>query len=261
VSAPASINPAATATPTAATAMATVAENTCYLSKLKGHKKAVNCLDVSVHEEYLVASGSDDRSLRLWDIRSGKSVRCALGFFSGPVETVCFDQVDSHLLYASSGRDLFSLDLRAENVLVSTPSCSWPSLTADDITAVRSSASGKVLAVGDDNGTLTMLASTHVCSPIRTVPALHKSILSSLSFRNPGYDEIVCGGFDCTVSVWNLFEDRARTSVNMADPAAMLGKTGASAPQQFFNPAFVHGVEYLCDGDLIACAVGDGSVS
>jgi WD40 repeat protein len=234
---------------------------TCYLAKLKGHKKAVNCLDVSFHEEHLLASGSDDRSARIWDTRTNKSVRCVLGCFSGSVESICFDRFEDRKIYCSSGRDLYAFDLRCERVMLSAPSQSWPGIATDDVSSIKSSGATSQLAFSDDNGALTVFSpNAPTSSPLKQFPDTHKSILSSLSYRPPAYDEIVSGGFDCRVSIWNAFEERTRVSANLSDPSALLGKTGNEAPQQFFNPAFVHGVDYICNGELIACALGDGSV-
>src|SRR5260370_36804234 len=45
---------------------------------LKGHTKAVTCLAYS-KDGKLLASGSNDRSVRLWDIASGQSLRSLRG--------------------------------------------------------------------------------------------------------------------------------------------------------------------------------------
>ena len=39
-----------------------------------GHQEGVNCVDFHPNANYVI-SGSDDRSIRLWDINSGKFER------------------------------------------------------------------------------------------------------------------------------------------------------------------------------------------
>ena len=50
------------------------------MSKLSGHKKSINCIDVSPRDPSLIASASDDGTCRIWDIRTTKSSKCFVGF-------------------------------------------------------------------------------------------------------------------------------------------------------------------------------------
>ena len=48
------------------------------LSPLRGHRDTVNCLEHSASAS-LLASASDDGTARLWDVRTGRAVRCIDG--------------------------------------------------------------------------------------------------------------------------------------------------------------------------------------
>jgi len=74
---------------------------------LRGHVNYVHCLDFSPHGS-LCASGSFDESVRLWDLRSGTSVR-TLGAHSDPVTSVAFNPSDGSLLATSSHDGLVRL--------------------------------------------------------------------------------------------------------------------------------------------------------
>ena len=54
-----------------------------YRDRLKGHKDTVNSLSIS---ENILASGSDDTTVRLWDLRTQKGIR--MGRMGAPVDNV-----------------------------------------------------------------------------------------------------------------------------------------------------------------------------
>ena len=68
------------------------------VSVLKGHKGCVNILDTSHFDINLVASGSDDKAIRIWDIRIEKTVKSILGS-SAPITTLAFDPRSENALY------------------------------------------------------------------------------------------------------------------------------------------------------------------
>ena len=68
------------------------------VSVLKGHKDCVNILDTSYFDSNLVASGSDDKSIRIWDLRQEKTVKCILGS-STAITSIAFDPKSEITLY------------------------------------------------------------------------------------------------------------------------------------------------------------------
>ena len=68
------------------------------VSVLKGHKDCVNILDTSHFDANLVASGSDDKSIRVWDLRHEKTIKCILGS-STAINSLAFDPTSENTLY------------------------------------------------------------------------------------------------------------------------------------------------------------------
>lgn len=69
---------------------------------LKGHTKPVNSLDISPDEKLLV-SGSEDGSVKLWDIRMHEKLITTYVEHTGPINCVKFNPED--IMFASAGAD------------------------------------------------------------------------------------------------------------------------------------------------------------
>eukprot|EP01027_Heterolobosea_sp_BB2_P002618 GEZU01003939.1.p1 GENE.GEZU01003939.1~~GEZU01003939.1.p1 ORF type:complete len:125 (-),score=22.69 GEZU01003939.1:202-576(-) len=78
---------------------------------LTGHKGCVTSLDVSLKANAnLLASGSEDATCRLWDIRLGSTSKCIKCFAAFPqdqeVTSVAFAPASEHLLYVASSNNV-----------------------------------------------------------------------------------------------------------------------------------------------------------
>lgn len=73
------------------------------LQVLEGHTEKVTCVAFTTSDSLFLASGSDDKSVRLWNVRTGLPVSVFTGHFSA-VTCVCFSQDDQILL--SGGQDM-----------------------------------------------------------------------------------------------------------------------------------------------------------
>mmetsp|Transcript_9858 Transcript_9858/g.15150 ORF Transcript_9858/g.15150 Transcript_9858/m.15150 type:complete len:83 (+) Transcript_9858:149-397(+) len=68
---------------------------------LKGHKSSVNCLECSKNNDSsLLLSGSDDKTARLWDVRTSKTVLCMQT--ASPVLSVAFRELSAKVELAGS---------------------------------------------------------------------------------------------------------------------------------------------------------------
>ena len=87
------------------------------LRKLTGHKGQVNCVEVSPDGKYL-ASGSDDKTVVVWDIASGKAIKTFIGH-QWKVTSVSWSKDGKHL--ASSCNDGVSMvwDVETEKAVAS----------------------------------------------------------------------------------------------------------------------------------------------
>ena len=79
------------------------------ISSLRGHKGCVNILDSHYTDVNLLASGSDDKSVRIWDLRSKKTVKCIAGS-DAAITSLAFDPRSDHILYCiMNGMKIFNL--------------------------------------------------------------------------------------------------------------------------------------------------------
>ena len=243
--------------------------DTCYIRKLRGHKKPINSIDSSVHDGNVIASGSNDCTVRVWDARQERAIKSIYGVFKGPIDTVCFDEQSEWLLHCTEACNLYSFDLRTESVIMTSSKYTRPNLTGDDFNAMRCLKTGEssILALSDDSGQLTMVNGSLAEIAPTYIPNAHTSIMSAVAFRYPQSGssiprEIATGGFDCRVCLWDILSNTQRSAINFSDPkTSLLGRAGDTQAQQFLNPPFVHCLEFVCNGEIIVCGLGDGSVS
>jgi transcription initiation factor TFIID subunit 5 len=76
-------------------------ENLGIVREFVGHLSDVNCVEIHPNIHY-ITSGSDDKTARLWDVRSGSCVRVFVGHVDG-ISSVAVDRDGMHL--ASGGKD------------------------------------------------------------------------------------------------------------------------------------------------------------
>ena len=224
-----------------------------------GHKGCINCIDGSPSERKLIASGSDDKSIRIWDTRADRAVKCITRCFDSSVEAVRFSLDDENTLYAASGKALFSFDLRTEGIIIKSPEMIIDNAAIDDINVIAMEATGKQLAVGDDAGVVTVIDLTKPNPRVSKRLERHSSLVNAIAFSPIDNKGLVSGGFDNQLCSWNLAAsgDATCTAVDMS-------QLGSDKPDEFsaksVNPPFVQCLSYVNHGTAIAVALGDGSV-
>lgn len=225
---------------------------TYYSTKLSGHKKCINGIDLS-YSDTLLASASDDCSVRIWDTRSCRVTKSISKCFSAPVDVVLFDSRSEHAIFCSSNTSIYSFDLRSDAVILTESALSVEGLTQDTISAMSQAPSGGQIAVCDDAGDVQILdIADRACSA--RFPSAHSSIGSAVCWTTD--KTVLSGGFDCTANMWDCASRASIFSLNFSD---MQVQTGIGAPPSL-NPPYVHSIAVL-DRDSTACALGDGSVS
>ncbi|KAG1083032.1 hypothetical protein G6F42_022360 [Rhizopus arrhizus] len=101
------------------------------LHSLKGHQAPVLTVEyakTSFLGQDLLASGSEDSTCRIWDLKSRKVLKgiknldapthCCLGF---KVTSIKFARKNQPYIYLSSGNKVMTYDLRAEGIIITEP--------------------------------------------------------------------------------------------------------------------------------------------
>ncbi|RHY11272.1 hypothetical protein DYB34_013041 [Aphanomyces astaci] len=227
---------------------------------LRGHKAPVNCLSVCASAPDILASGSDDSTCRVWDLRSRRVSQCIAHAFAGdPVNSVVF--ASSVELYVASRNQVYMFDLRHSSSLILTDATTIFEPAADDINRLHvhpMSNKKPWLVVPDDEGDIGLLnMQTHA---IHTLRGQHSSICSAAAFRPRcgGYD-LVSGGLDSQLLFWEVRSDgsggRVRSKIDMQHLETLGDAT------QIWNPPFVFDVAFSATGKTVAAALGDGSIA
>ncbi len=158
---------------------------------LKGHTDKVNALALT-GDGKMLASGSDDGTIQLWDIRIGLPT---LSLRAGKTGALAFSN-DGKILASANNSDSIQLwDV--------TTGRQWTSLKSENgyITVFAFSTDGKILASGDQYGAIQLwdiptgnMLSTHKG---------HVSWINSLAFSSDG-KTLVSGGQDGAIFLWNI---------------------------------------------------------
>lgn len=238
--------------------------------RLRGHKGAVNCLQVSADGKYLV-SGSDDQTVRVWDLTSCKATKCLVGCFESDIESIRFGKEPS-ILYVACTKGVYAFDLRQEGLICRTPLAEVAmSEGGDEVSNIAINIKGDTLAVAMDSGVINLIpmkANGLFCdnagaTRYKRLSRVHINIVSTVTFKKNNPRELLSGGFDYTACIWEA--DRGKPKLSMGFKALPLedadpNDPGGGQPLQMVNPPFVMALEYVLGGRCIAAALGDGTV-
>ncbi|KAI8356180.1 WD40-repeat-containing domain protein [Blakeslea trispora] len=221
--------------------------------ELKGHKGSVISLEYSkdsILGDHVLASGSEDNTCRIWDLKSTRVIKGIKGF-NEPVTSIKFARKSSlPLVYIASGTKVHTFDLRNEGILLTEPIQTY-AFSNDEINQIDIHESNKFLATADDEGVVHVIdLSTHKI--YKKTAKKHSSICMTVKFRPKKSWEVWSGGMDSKVYAWDFSRGLPTDIYDMSnkEPSA----------KQMFNPPFVHSMAVSSSGDWIAAGLGDTSI-
>ena len=238
------------------------------MGKLRGHKGSVNCLQLNAPEQTLI-SGSEDKTVRLWDLRTNRTGKCVAGCFTSDIEAVRYGY-DKNVVHVATSNALFSFDMRFEGLLSKEPLSQVNfSENGDEVSSIALNSKGDTLAVAMDSGVINLLAmrangtfcENAGATRYKRLTRVHSNIVSTIQFKKNNPRELLSGGFDYIGCVWDIDKGRPKVS-SVFQPIPVSEESEDAAPKmQLVNPPFVMHMSYMMDGRCVAAACGDGSVS
>jgi WD40 repeat protein len=202
---------------------------------LIGHTKNVNSVAFSPGGEVLV-SGSDDDTVKMWDVATGRVVRTLEGLsHAGPTHWI--GEVDfspnGTLLASGSGDATVNLwDVATGTVTHTLAGHIWA------VTSVAFSPDGRLLASGSRDNTLK-LWDVATGLELRTLVG-HTSQVSTVAF-SPDGELLASGSDDSLVKLWDV--------VTGQEVRSLVGHTGS-----------VTSVAFSPDGTLLASGAADNTI-
>ncbi|GAV57597.1 WD40 domain-containing protein/Cellulose_synt domain-containing protein [Cephalotus follicularis] len=225
--------------------------------RLRGHKATATCCIASRDRPGLVATGAEDGCVCWFDMRC-KDVLLVMDVSKEPISSLCFKPGNEDIVYVSSGKEVKCFDL---HMPISWKPLESYSYNKDEINQIACNSKSSFLACADDGGDVKIVDIHQKCL-YKTLRAGHTSICSSVQFIPWRPWEVITGGLDSKLVIWDFSKGRACKIVDFGLP----DMNGSSNVVQCFNPAFVHSitvpdVDMLNKSDKI-CVVarGDGAV-
>ncbi len=177
--------------------ISTTSQNPDLVSILKGHSSDVNSVVFSPDGKTL-ASGSDDKTIKLWNLTTKKEIRTLQGH-SKWIWTVAFSPDGKTLASAGADKTITLWDVSSGNVIQTLVGHS------DGVASVAFSPDGKTLASGSLDKTIK-LWNLSTGKEIRTLKG-HSQAVASVAF-SPDGKTLASGSWDKTIKLWNLADGK-----------------------------------------------------
>lgn len=197
----------------------------------------------------MMLSGSEDCTARLWDLVTGKALRCIKAFGTNEVNSVCFSPT-ANLICAAAGNEISLFDLRQQAVILRKASqvCS----STDEINEICFNEKGTFLAAADDSGEVKVFDVKQQQPTVFKTLRGHKNLCSSVAFHPKLPWELFTGGFDCRLLSWDF--SKARHTA-LFDPSTQEAKSAQS-----INPPFIHNISVSPSAQWLAAGLGNANV-
>lgn len=238
----------------------------------KGHRDSVNALACEdARHANTLASGSDDGTCRLWDIRTTRSTRCmnvqrALGLSAEEAEDAAVNSVvfgnDAYNIHVAASNKVLTFDLRQEGLVLAT--ASKPVLQSNDQEinqlSRHPSKQGTYLSAPDDEGDIRIYdLSTHRL--YKTLRGQHSNICSAAPFRPNAPWDLVSGGLDGVILFWDFSRGRVKFKLDLNAGVESAATEESSTSNRMFNPPLVHSLTFAPNGKSFVAGLGDGTIT
>lgn len=172
-----------------------VSENSFVPKSLKGHSSDVNSVAFSPDGKTL-ASGSDDKTIKLWNLASGQEIQTLEGH-SDWIWTVALSPDGKTLASGSADKTIKLWNIQTRKLIRTLQG------HTDGVSSVAFSPDGKILVSGGASKDKTIkLWNLETGKLIRTLEG-HSDGVSSIAF-SPDGKTLASGSWDKTIKLWNL---------------------------------------------------------
>ncbi|KAK1422742.1 hypothetical protein QVD17_18028 [Tagetes erecta] len=225
--------------------------------RLKGHKAIATSCIASGHRPGIIVSSDEDGRVCWFDMRC-KDVVSTMDVAQNPISSLCFKPGNEDIIYVSSENEVKVFDV---HMLASWTPLESYNYNKEEINQITCNSKSSFLAAADDGGDIKIIDIRQKCL-YKTLRAAHESICSSVQFLPWRPWEVITGGLDSKLIMWDFSKGRPFKVMDLgkSDP------DNSSNAGQCFNPAFVHAITVpevdMLDkvGKICVVARGDGVV-
>ncbi|KAJ6416751.1 hypothetical protein OIU84_002595 [Salix udensis] len=209
--------------------------------RLRGHKATATCCIASRDRSGVVATAGEDGCICLFDLRC-KDAQHIAEVAQEPISSLSFNPGNEDIMLVRG-----------------TPFKSY-TYNKEEINQISCNSKAAFLASTDDGGDVKIIDIRQHCL-YKTLRAGHSSICSSVQFIPWRSWEVITGGLDSKLVMWDFSKGRPVKIVDFGLPDTKNSSSGA----QCLNPAFVHAiavpdVDMLDKSDKI-CVVARGDAA
>ncbi|KIM28349.1 hypothetical protein M408DRAFT_140228, partial [Serendipita vermifera MAFF 305830] len=161
----------------------------------KGHEDSISCVALSPNGRYVV-SGSEDKTIRIWDAETGVAVGEPLRGHKGFVSSVTYS-IDGHHIVSGSNDATIRIWDAETGAPVGEP---WTGHTAD-VLSVVCSPNGRYIASGSKDCTIRIW-DVETGTPVGEPFSGHTESVERIAY-SPDGRRIVSGSGDYTIRIWD----------------------------------------------------------
>ncbi|KAK8472557.1 hypothetical protein PHAVU_002G240300 [Phaseolus vulgaris] len=169
--------------------------------RLKGHDDSTTCCISSRERSNVIVTSGDDGRVCWFDLRCPDVPQLVMDVSVEPVSSICFKSGMEDTIYVSSGKEIKGFDVRLA-------AAQWKPLESynynkEEINKVVCNSKSSFLAAADDNGEVKIIDIRQQCL-YKTLRAGHTSICSTVEFLPWRSWEVISGGLDSMLMLWDF---------------------------------------------------------